>query len=36
VSVFAADLQHYLKQAQDSVLRALDDLSEYDARRPSD
>lgn len=34
VNVFAADLQHYLQQSRDSVLRALDDLSEYDARRP--
>lgn len=34
MDVFAADLQHYLQQARDSVLRALDALSEYDARRP--
>ncbi len=26
----AADLQHYLQQARDSVLNALCDLSEYD------
>jgi Protein of unknown function (DUF664) len=30
----AGDLQHYLQQSRDSLLRALDDLSEYDARRP--
>ena len=30
----AADLQHYLQESRDSLLRALDDLSEYDARRP--
>jgi hypothetical protein len=34
VDVLAADLQHYLQQSRDSLLRALDDLSEYDARRP--
>lgn len=30
----AADLQHYLQQSRDSLLRALQDVSEYDARRP--
>jgi hypothetical protein len=30
----AADLQHSLQEPRDSLLRALDDLSEYDARRP--
>lgn len=30
----AVDLQHYLQQARDGVVRALDGLSEYDVRRP--
>ena len=30
----AADLRHYLQQSRDAPLRALDGLSEYDARRP--
>ena len=30
----AEDLRHYLGQSRDSLLRALDGLSEYDARRP--
>lgn len=30
----SADLQHYLQQGRDGMLRALDGLSEYDARRP--
>ena len=34
MDVLAADLQHYLQESRDSLLRALDDLSEYDARRP--
>jgi len=34
MNVLAADLQHYLQQSRDSVLRALDDLGEYDIRRP--
>jgi hypothetical protein len=29
-----ADLQRYLQQSRDSVLRSLEDLSEYDVRRP--
>lgn len=29
-----ADLQHYLQQSRDAVIRSLDGLSEYDARRP--
>jgi hypothetical protein len=33
-SELSSDLQHYLQQARDAVLRALDGLSEYDARRP--
>ena len=28
------DLRHYLQQSRDAVLRALDGVSEYDARRP--
>lgn len=28
------DLQHYLQESRESVLRSLDGLSEYDARRP--
>lgn len=28
------DLRHYLQQSRDALLRALDGLSEYDARRP--
>ena len=34
MDVLAAALQHHLQQSRDSLLRALDDLSEYDARRP--
>lgn len=34
MDVLATDLQRYLQQSRDSLLRALDDLSEYDARRP--
>jgi hypothetical protein len=34
VDVLAADLRHYLQQSRDSLLCALDGLSEYDARRP--
>jgi hypothetical protein len=34
MDALAADLQHYLQQARDSLLHALDDLSEYDVRRP--
>ena len=34
MNVLAADLQHYLQQSRDSLLRALDGVSEYDARRP--
>src|SRR5687768_5475080 len=30
----AADLQLYLQQSRDSLLRALEDLGEYDVRRP--
>ncbi|NHI18420.1 DinB family protein [Phycicoccus endophyticus] len=30
----ASDLHHYLQQGRDAVLRALDGLPEYDARRP--
>lgn len=30
----AADLRHYLQQGRDSLVRALDGLSEYDVRRP--
>lgn len=30
----AADLHHYLQDSRDSLLRSLDDLSEYDVRRP--
>lgn len=30
----AADLRHYLQQSRDSLLRALEGVSEYDARRP--
>ncbi|MGI8522597.1 MAG: DinB family protein, partial [Nocardioides sp.] len=30
----AADLHRYLQQARDSLVRTLDDLPEYDARRP--
>jgi hypothetical protein len=30
----ADDLRHYLQQSRDSVVRSLDGLSEYDARRP--
>ena len=28
------DLRHYLQQSRDAVLRALDGVSDYDARRP--
>jgi Protein of unknown function (DUF664) len=34
MEVLAADLQHYLQQSRESLLRALDELSEYDVRRP--
>jgi uncharacterized damage-inducible protein DinB len=34
MDALAADLQLYLQQSRDSLLRALDDLSEYDVRRP--
>ena len=30
----AADLQHYLQESRNAILRSLDRLSEYDARRP--
>ena len=30
----AADLHQYLQQGRDAMLRALDGLSEHDARRP--
>lgn len=30
----ADDLRHYLQESRDALLRALDGLSEYDARRP--
>jgi hypothetical protein len=30
----SADLQHYLQQGRDGLLRSLDGVSEYDARRP--
>jgi hypothetical protein len=30
----AADLQFYLQQSRDALLRSLEDLSEYDVRRP--
>jgi hypothetical protein len=33
-SVLAGDLGQYLQEGRDSVVRALDGLSEYDARRP--
>ena len=33
-SGIAADLQHYLRQSRDAVLRAVDGASEYDIRRP--
>ena len=29
-----ADLQRYLQEGRDSILRALDGLSDYDVRRP--
>ena len=32
--VLAADLQFYLQQSRDGLLRTLDGLSEYDVRRP--
>jgi uncharacterized protein DUF664 len=34
MDAFAADLQHYLQQGRDAMVHALDDLSEYDVRRP--
>jgi Protein of unknown function (DUF664) len=34
VTGLSADLQHYLQQARDGLLRSLDGLGEYDARRP--
>ncbi len=34
VDALAADLQHYLQQSRDALLRAVDGLSEYHARRP--
>ena len=34
MEALAADLQHYLQQSRESMLRTLDDLSEYDVRRP--
>jgi hypothetical protein len=34
VSGVAADLRHYLRQGHDSMVRALEGTSEYDARRP--
>jgi len=34
LDALAADLQHYLQQSRESVLRALADLGEYDIRRP--
>jgi hypothetical protein len=33
-TVVSADLQRYLQDGRDAVMRALDGLSEYDARRP--
>jgi hypothetical protein len=32
--VIKDDMRHYLKQSRDALLRALDGVSEYDARRP--
>ena len=34
VTGLAADLHRYLQQGRDSMVRALDGLSEYDVRRP--
>lgn len=34
MDALAADLQHYLQQGRDSLLRALDGVGEHDARRP--
>jgi len=34
VDALAGDLQEYLQESRESVLRALDGLSEYDVRRP--
>lgn len=34
MDVLPADLRHYLQQSRDSLLRALEDLSEFDVRRP--
>lgn len=34
MDAIAADLRHYLQQSRDSLLRALEDLSEFDTRRP--
>jgi hypothetical protein len=34
MDALATDLQHYLQQSRDSLLRALEDLSEHDVRRP--
>lgn len=34
ITPIAADLRHYLRQARDGLLRALDGLGEYDLRRP--
>ena len=34
MEALAVDLRHYLHQARDSLLEALDGLSEYDVRRP--
>ena len=34
MDALAADLKLYLQQSRDALLRALDDVSEYDARRP--
>ncbi len=34
MDVLAADLQHYLQESRNSLISALDELSEYDVRRP--
>jgi hypothetical protein len=34
IKSIAKDLRHYLQQSRDSLLRALDGVPEYDARRP--
>ena len=34
MDAIAADLQRYLQESRDALLRSLDGLSEYDARRP--